>query len=168
MGPEISNTVDNPDYVTIDASRDRLELANDARALEMALDAADSIEARDSLEKMFVHQMAALRRSAMKLSARTTDFLNWLQEVRAEDRQRSYSVEACRLAGAFARVSCAYQQGYLTLRRIRAGGRQHVTVQNIHQQGAVVTSKLGDDAQGAPGDEDHGSAQPGDIVENGK
>src|SRR5215212_10569309 len=44
------DTVQNPNYVTADASRGRLDLAQQAGALEEALDAADTIEARDSLE----------------------------------------------------------------------------------------------------------------------
>jgi hypothetical protein len=46
------NTVENPNYVTADASRGRLDLAHQAGTLEEALDAADTIEARDSLERM--------------------------------------------------------------------------------------------------------------------
>jgi len=50
--------IENPDHVAAGASRERLELADAAGALVVALDAADTIEARDSLEKMAVHQMA--------------------------------------------------------------------------------------------------------------
>src|SRR4051812_9782134 len=50
------NTVENPSYVTADASRARLDLAQQAGALEEALDAADTIEARDSLERMLAHR----------------------------------------------------------------------------------------------------------------
>jgi hypothetical protein len=51
------DTVEQPDYVAADASRHRLELADKANALEIALDAADSSNAKDSLEKMLVHEM---------------------------------------------------------------------------------------------------------------
>src|SRR5215207_4163161 len=63
------DTVDNPNYVTADASRGRLDLAQQAGALEEALDAADTIEARDSLERMLAHQLATVHVSAMKMSA---------------------------------------------------------------------------------------------------
>ena len=49
---QFADTVQNPNYVTVDASRDRLDLAHAAAALESALDAADSIDAKNSLEKM--------------------------------------------------------------------------------------------------------------------
>ena len=48
----VVDTVADPDYVTADASRDRLELANEAGSLGLALDAADTIQAQDSLECM--------------------------------------------------------------------------------------------------------------------
>ena len=51
----VINTVANPDYVTAAASRYRLDLANQAASLDLALDAADSVRAQDSLEKMLVH-----------------------------------------------------------------------------------------------------------------
>jgi hypothetical protein len=46
------DTVAHPDHVTAEASRDRLVLANQAGSLGLALDAADTIQAQDSLEKM--------------------------------------------------------------------------------------------------------------------
>jgi hypothetical protein len=58
-----ADTVRNPNYVTVDASRDRLDLAHEAAALESALDAAESIDAKNSLEKMLAHQLAAGHRS---------------------------------------------------------------------------------------------------------
>jgi hypothetical protein len=58
------------------ASRHRLELANQANALEIALDAADSINAKDSLEKMLVHEMAVLHRGMMKAAARMNEELD--------------------------------------------------------------------------------------------
>jgi hypothetical protein len=59
-GLGVVNTVADPDYVTASASRERLELANEAGSLDLALDVADSIQAQDSLEKMLVHEMAVL------------------------------------------------------------------------------------------------------------
>jgi hypothetical protein len=61
---ELRDTVDDPNYVTVDASRDRLELANQAGCLEEALDAAETIDAQNSLEKMLAHQLAASHRSS--------------------------------------------------------------------------------------------------------
>src|SRR5262244_4565387 len=65
LGVGVVDTVADPDYVTASASRERLELANEAGSLDLALDVADSIQAQDSLEKMLVHEMAVLHRGMM-------------------------------------------------------------------------------------------------------
>jgi hypothetical protein len=67
----VVDTVADPDYVTASASRERLELANEARSLDLALDVADSIQAQDSLEKMLVHEMAVLHRGMMRAATRS-------------------------------------------------------------------------------------------------
>jgi hypothetical protein len=106
----VVDTVADPDYVTASASRERLELANEAGSLDLALDVADSIQAQDSLEKLY--------------AAAGLD----------EGMREAANVRACRLAGAISRLSATYQQGLLTLQRKRTGGSQHVTVKHIHQQ----------------------------------
>ena len=68
--------------MAIEASRDRLELANKAGALEMGLDLADTIQADNSMEKMLVHQMAAVHNSAMRMTA----LVNRRMESMANDR----------------------------------------------------------------------------------
>ena len=68
-GNSMRNTVADPRYITADASKSRLDLAFDAGVLETGLDAAETIEARNSLEKMLAHQMAAQHSSIMRLSA---------------------------------------------------------------------------------------------------
>src|SRR5262249_20577897 len=52
VGSHLVDTVAHPDYVTAEASRDRLALASEAGPLSLALDAADTIQAQDGLEKM--------------------------------------------------------------------------------------------------------------------
>src|SRR5947208_12385485 len=71
----VVDTVADPDYVTASASRERLELANEAGSLDLALDVADSIQAQDSLEKMLVHQMAVLHRGMMRAATRLDEEL---------------------------------------------------------------------------------------------
>jgi hypothetical protein len=95
--PDLRDTVKNPDYVTVDASRDRLALASGAGVLELALDASDTIDPKNSLEKMLAHQMAVLHRQMMRLSTRMED----LSVVRSDGFQQR-NVEVCRLAGTVA------------------------------------------------------------------
>jgi hypothetical protein len=133
LGVGVVDTVADPDYVTASASRERLELANEAGSLDLALDVADSIQPQDSLEKMLVHEMAVLHRGMMKAATRMNEKL-YAAAGRDEGRREAANVRACRLAGAISRLSATYQQGLLTLQRKRTGGNQHVTVKHIHQQ----------------------------------
>jgi hypothetical protein len=124
------DTVAHPDNVTAEASRDRLVLASNTGSLSLALDAADTIQAQDSLEKMLVHQMAVLHHGMMRATAQ----MNWELDVRDPNKHEAANVRACRLAGAISRMSATYQQGLFTLQRKRTGGNQQVTVKHIHQQ----------------------------------
>src|SRR5262249_48916016 len=119
------DTVANPDYVTAEASRDRLALANQGGSLGLALDAGDTIQAQDGLEKMLVHQMAALHYGMMRATARMNKELDAAggtaidaagdkRDLTAGEREAA-NVRACRLAGAISRMSATYQQGLLTL-----------------------------------------------------
>jgi hypothetical protein len=125
--PDLRDTVKNPDYVTVDASRDRLALASGAGVLELALDASDTIDPKNSLEKMLAHQMAVLHRQMMRLSTRMED----LSIVRSDGFQQR-NVEVCRLAGTVARLALAYQSGFLDVpaaaRSLRSSMCMSVTV----------------------------------------
>ena len=127
------DTVAHPDYVTAEASRDRLGLASQAGSLSLALDAADTIQAQDGLEKMLVHQMAVLHCGMMRAAARMNEELDAADVIDANKREAA-NVRACRLAGAISRLSATYRQGLLALQRKRTGGNQQVTVKHIHQQ----------------------------------
>ena len=133
VGSHLVDTVAHPDYVTAEASRDRLALASQAGSLGLALDAADTIQAQDSLEKMLVHQMAVLHCGMMRATARMNEELDAAGVIDPNKREAA-NVRACRLAGAISRMSATYQQGLLTLQRKRTGGNQQVTVKHIHQQ----------------------------------
>jgi hypothetical protein len=95
----VVDTVADPDYVTASASRERLELANEAGSLDLALDVADSIQAQDSLEKMLVHEMAVLHRGMMRAATRMDEEL-YAAAGLDEGRREAANVRACRLAGA--------------------------------------------------------------------
>ena len=63
----LRDTVADPDYVAADASQGRLELLHATGALELGLDAADTVQAANSLERMLAHQQAVLHRSTLKM-----------------------------------------------------------------------------------------------------
>jgi hypothetical protein len=161
---ELRDTVTNPDYVTVDASRDRLELASLAGVLELGLDASDSINARNSLEKMMVHQMAAVHRQIMKLTARMDDIA--LMQFPHHEGFQQKNVEVCRLGATMARLTACFQSGLLALQRVRAGGRQVVTVQHVHvAEGgqAVFAAKInGKGGGGTPAERRRGASRNGE------
>jgi hypothetical protein len=116
----IVDTLQNPNMIGVVASEHRLDLAAcvGSRVAESAVDAAQSAQAGNSLEKMLCHQMAAIHRAAMKLVARSLDM-------------HDAPVEMARLSNAAARAMQVYQEGLLTLQKLRTGGKQTVVVQHV-------------------------------------
>jgi hypothetical protein len=149
--PTTIDTVrEHPGMITARASHLRLSLADQAEALTPAVDAAETIQARDSLEKMLAHQLAATHRLGMRFIAEADGLLGKIRTWtpgKAMDRgptgrweftnrtEQAASIEASRLANSAARMFSTYQEGWLTLARIRRGGGQ--TVKVIHQHVAV-------------------------------
>ena len=144
---ELRDTVADPNYVTVDASRDRLELANQAGCLEEALDAAETIDAQNSLEKMLAHQLAASHRSSMKMTEQLNACLGRMNQGYAERA----CVQATRLAGAIARMNGSYQSGVLTLQKLRTGGRQTVVVRHVNVNDGGQALVAGEMAAGVSG-----------------
>src|SRR5215208_3319013 len=110
-----------PNYITAGASKSRLDLAFDAGVLETGLDAAETIEARNSLEKMMAHQMAAMHSSTMKLAAQLNRCIERMEREHHPDLRERANVQGTRLAGAIARMSGSYQSGLTTMQRLRSG-----------------------------------------------
>jgi len=73
--PALVDTLTNPDGVGSEASRARLELASQAGSIGLALDAADTMQAADSLERMLPHQMATAHTLAMRAAVVMTHHL---------------------------------------------------------------------------------------------
>jgi len=118
--PHIVDTLQEPNMIGVVASEHRLDLAAcvGSRVAELAVDAAQSAQAGNSLEKMLCHQMAAIHRAAMKLVARSLDM-------------HDQPVEMARLSNAAARAMQVYQEALLTLQKLRTGGKQTVVVQHV-------------------------------------
>ena len=118
--PHIVDTLQEPNMIGIVASEHRLDLAAcvGSRVAESAVDAAQSVQAENSLEKMLCHQMAAIHHAAMKLVARSLDM-------------HDQPVEMARLSNAAARAMQVYQEALLTLQKLRTGGKQTVVVQHV-------------------------------------
>jgi hypothetical protein len=122
------------DMLAHSASTQRMELATEANALALALDAASSIKARDSVEKMLAAQAAAAHKLAMRLMAKAEQQLSQVDTWNPK-AWSAHSVEAARLAHAAGKMMGAFNDAVLTIQRRRSGGKQ--VVQVIHQQVAV-------------------------------
>ncbi len=106
-----------PDRVTVDASLDRVELVHKNGVLNMALDAAESIGAKNAAEQMLAHQMATAHRMSLDLM---------IEAANTRD-----PVEKCRLVNASAKLMDVCQKAMLTVNRLHTGGQQVVTVQYV-------------------------------------
>ena len=143
--PGVIDTVrKRPDMLAAAASGDRLELTG--RALTLAADAAESIQPRNSLEKMLAHQLAASHRLGMTFIDKATTLLHRfdlaISGLRPVSDAQVNSIEAARLANAASRMMASYHDGLLVLDRIRRGGNQTVKVVHVHQQVAVVAGAM--------------------------
>lgn len=96
-GPRFTNTLENPDTPAIEASLGRpdLLLMDAVDVTGMAMDAANSVQAGNSLEKMLAHQMALAHASAFKLMDKALN--------------QKDSVEVARLTNASCRLMATYQ-----------------------------------------------------------
>lgn len=137
--PAIRDTLANPDGPALDASRARADLLlmESLDVSGLALDAANSMEAGNSLEKMLAHQLALAHASSFKLADQAMN-------------QRD-TVEQVRLMNAAARMMGTFQQGMLTLQRLRSGGNQTMTVQHVHI-GEGAQAVIGNVQAGGRGD----------------
>lgn len=130
--PDLVDTVRHqPDLVIARASVARLELAAETGALDLAIDAAETIKARNSLEKMLAHEIAVAHSLAMKFAAKSEQLLGSVTSWDTTGRQQVSSIEASRLANSAARMMESFNQALLTLDRLRHGRKQVVTVQHV-------------------------------------
>jgi hypothetical protein len=122
------NTVERPNFVTVDASAERQQLAYEAGALELGLDIAETIQPTNSLERMLSHELAAVHRVGMKFVGRVNDGLEY---IKANGETPQLNAMLARNIAAADRMFGRFQAGALALHRIRSGNRQHVTVEHV-------------------------------------
>jgi hypothetical protein len=115
----IIDSLPHPNMVTAGASADRMNAALGAGVLAPAIDAAMAVQARNSVEKMLCHQLAAAHYTAMRLIERSTQPNLQAGEV------------AC-FTNASARMMDVYQAGCLALLKRKTRGQQRVLVQYVN------------------------------------
>jgi hypothetical protein len=131
----IADTLAHPDTAALEASVARTDLFLSAPAdiVALAVDAAASAKANNSLEKMLAHQLALIHTLAMKTGARALEFEKRHGE-RGDGFKEADSVELSRQSQAISRLSLAFQGGLLVLQRLKNGGSQTVTVRHVTVQ----------------------------------
>jgi len=119
-GAGLVNTLNDPTIAAIEASNHRTDLltALGSDISAMALDAADTIEAGNSLEKMLAHQMAALHEASLQMFRRA----NLMEDHTLATKCMGAAIKAC----------TAYQNALTTLERVRSDKQQHIVVQHVH------------------------------------
>jgi len=130
---DLHDTLAVSDLVAVEASldRSRLLVQGGTNVAAMALDAANSIEANDSLERMLAHQLAALHKQAMEQLGRVV--------------YESSAGGQVKLVNAAARCMTVYQEGMLALHKIRNKGQQRIQVQyvQVSQGSQAVIGNVG-------------------------
>jgi hypothetical protein len=113
------DTMKAPGAVAMDASRDRLRLVSQVGVdcAAVALDASDTIQASNSLEKMLAHQLAVCHTAAMNYVAKAN-----LQR----DPQH-----AVRMMNLGIRAMETFQRGLITVKRLRGSGEQRITIKHV-------------------------------------
>ena len=125
----LRDTLRTPDMPAIEASiaRTDLLLTENLDVAALAVDAAESADAGNALEKMLTHQLALAHSCAFKFMDKAAAYLDQI----GRGRDGTAPVEAARLTNAAVRLMTTYQQGLLTLQRVRTGGTQVVQVQHL-------------------------------------
>jgi hypothetical protein len=143
------------------AKKRRFDLICDADVRDLAIDAAESIQAQNSIEFMLAHQVAAAHKMAMHFMASAQEDLSAYINSGHEFPHRS--IEAARMAATAARLMDTCQRGALTLDRIRNGGQQTMTIQhvNVTEGGQAVVAGTVENQRGrkrrGPSDDDQGT-----------
>jgi hypothetical protein len=126
-----TDTLLNPNSIHQTASLDRLTLADESGHGELCIDAADTIGAENSLEKMLAHQMAICHAEGMKLVVKA-----------GEMDDDAVSLKMLHAATRFMEV---YQKGFEAIHRVKRGNRQTVVVKyqqvNVSDGGQAVISE---------------------------
>jgi len=127
-GKLLYDTMAVPDLIAVDAWKERsqllLQYGGDVAA--MAQDASASIKAENSLEQMMAHELAVAHKLVMELIGRA--------------RGASGSDAELKRLNLATRFMAVFQQGMLTLKKIRQSGQQKITVQyvNVSDGGQAV------------------------------
>lgn len=117
--PALRDTMQNPTTTALDASAERLRLVSQVGVdcVALALDASDTAQPSNSLEKALSHQLAALHVVSM----------NYMSKA---NLQQSPEI-AVKTMNLSLRAMDVYQRGLLTLKRLKSNGTQQIVIKHI-------------------------------------
>jgi hypothetical protein len=118
-----------PDLLDAEVTIKRTELADKAGVFELAIEASESVKAKNSIQRMQAHQLALAHKYAMELMADASKQKNPIFKVK--------------LMNCSARLMEAYSKGALALQRLQSGASQVVQVQHVQVNGQAVISNVG-------------------------
>jgi hypothetical protein len=118
-----------PDLLDAEVTIKRTDLAEKAGVFEMAIEASESVKAKNSIQRMQAHQFALAHKYAMELMADAS-----------KQRDPIFKVK---LMNCSARLMETYSKGALALQRLQSGASQVVQVQHVQINGQAVIGNVG-------------------------
>lgn len=117
------DTMTAPGVVAMDASAERLRLISQVglEGAAMALDAADTIHASNSLERMAAHQLAMLHSVAMSYAHKAA--------------MQPDTIASVKMLNLSIRAIETFQRGMLTIKRMRSTGEQKIVIERVNVEG---------------------------------
>jgi hypothetical protein len=130
------------DYINLDASNQRTDLAADLNCLAMALDASESINARNSLEKMIAHQAASCHYVSMLLLNQAVES-SYHPCLSIEANKKRVDIQAKQINSSVRLMNTCYRS-LQAFQGLRTYDKKNITVQyteNIHEVGKFALKK---------------------------
>lgn len=121
--------LENPDLLSAEVTIQRSDLAEKAGVFEMAHEVTRSCRAKNSVQRMQAHQLAAAHKYAMELLGDASKVNDPAVKVK--------------LINASARLMEAFSKGALALQRLQTGASQVVQVQHVQVNGQAVIGNIG-------------------------
>ena len=121
--------LNDPNLLDVEVTIQRTQLADRAGVFEMAIEASESVRAKNSIQRMQAHQLALAHKYAMDLMADASN-------------QRDPIIKV-KLINCSARLMEAYSKGALALQRLQQGVNQIVQVQHVQVNGQAVIGNVG-------------------------
>ncbi len=118
-----------PDLLDAEVTIKRTDLADKAGVFELAIEASESVKAKNSIQRMQAHQLALAHKYAMELMADASRQKNPIFKVK--------------LMNCSVRLMEAYSKGALALQRLQSGASQVVQVQHVQVNGQAVIGNVG-------------------------